>query len=115
MVLNNGGITQVATSIKDDYPYVAIGTGTTAVNAADTTLETEVMRVASTNTLTTTAVTNDTAQESATFNITTTYAITKSGVFTAASSGTMLCEALFSAINVVNGDTLTVIWKEQVS
>lgn len=115
MVLNILGKEKIATDINTAFPYVAIGEGTTPANKSHTTLEAEAMRVASTNVLVTTTDANDTAQQTATFSIVTTLAITNSAVFSAASSGTMLCEQVFAAINVVNGDAITVVWKEVVS
>ena len=92
------------------FDYIAIGTGTTAANVADTTLETESMREAGTGTQTTTTVTNDTAHLESTFNITSTLAITESGILNAASSGIMLNRTVFSAVNVINGDTIVIKW-----
>lgn len=98
------------------FTYVAVGTGATAANVADTTLQTELAtsglsRAAATCTRVTTDVTNDTAQESVTFTVTGTAAVTESGVFNAASSGVLASRQVFSAINVVNGDSLTITWK----
>lgn len=115
MVLTIAGKANIVTNINTDFTHVAIGEGTTPAAKAHTTLESEAMRVASSNTAETTTDAGDTAQQSATFSITTTLAITNSGVFSASSGGTMLCEQVFSAINVVNGDVLTVVWKEVVS
>lgn len=115
MVLTIVGKEKIATDINTAFPYCAIGEGVTPASKSHTTLELEAMRVASTNVLVTTTDTNDTAQQTATFSITTTLAITNSAMFSANSAGTMLCEQVFSAINVVNGDALTVVWKEVVS
>lgn len=96
--------------------YIAVGTGVVAVNATDTTLGTEtaasgLTRAAATVSLQTTTATNDTAQWLKSFTVTGTVAVTESGVFNASSSGTMLCRQTFSAVNVVNGDTLQITWK----
>jgi hypothetical protein len=96
--------------------YIAVGTGTMAVAATDTALQTEtstsgLSRAAATVSLVTTNVTNDTAQWLKSFSVTGTVAVTESGVFNASSSGTMLCRQTFSAINVANGDTLQITWK----
>ncbi len=97
------------------FGYIAIGTGTTAPSASDTALETETHRASATTSLTTTNVTNDTAQLEATFNFTSSYAITESGIFNDATAGDMLARQTFSALNVANGDSLTVTWKITVS
>jgi hypothetical protein len=101
------------------FTYIAVGTGTTAASTADTTLQTEtatsgLSRANSTVSLVTTSVTNDTAQLTNTFTVTGTVAVTESGVLNASSSGTLLCRQVFSAINVVNGDSLAITWKVQM-
>ena len=96
--------------------YIAVGTGTNAFAAGDTTLQTETVgsgltRAQGTASLVTTTTTNDTAQVLKSFTVTGSVAVTESGVFNASSGGTLLCRQVFSAINVVNGDTLQITWK----
>lgn len=98
------------------FDYIALGTGTTAANVADTTLETEIttdggQRAQGTASRVTTDVTNDTSQVVNTFAFTASFAVTESGLLNAASSGTLLARQVFSAINVGNGDSLQVTWK----
>lgn len=98
------------------FTYIALGTGTTAPSATDTALEAEITtgggaRANATASRTTTDTTNDTSQLQNTFSFTASFAITESGVFNAASGGTMAARQTFSAINVVNGDSLQVTWK----
>lgn len=112
-LINGSGTPAAAT-------YIAVGTGTNAANASDTTLQTEtsgsgLTRAAATVSLVTTTVTNDTAQMLKSFTVTGTVAVTESGVLNASSVGTLLCRQVFSAINVVNGDTLQITWKIQNS
>lgn len=100
--------------------YIAVGTGTTAFSASDTTLGTEsatagLTRAQGTASLVTTTTTNDTAQVTKTFTVTGTVAVTESGVLNASSVGTLLCRQTFSAINVVNGDFLLITWKIAIS
>lgn len=90
------------------FDYIAIGTGTTAAAVTDTALESEVMRVAGTGTQTTTTVTNDTAHLECTFTITSSLAITEAGMLNAASGGTLLNRQTFTAVDVVDGDTLII-------
>ncbi|MCI0443037.1 hypothetical protein L0152_07450 [bacterium] len=102
------------------FGWIAIGTGTTAAAAADTALEAEIStgggaRADSTESRVTTTVTNDTAQFEVTFNFTSSFAVTESGVFDAASAGVILARRVFSAVNVSSGDSLTVRWKVAVS
>lgn len=96
--------------------YLAVGTGTTAANASDTTLGTEITdsglaRVNATVSLVTTTTTNDTAQLLTTFTVTGTKAVTEAGILNASSSGTLLSRQVFSAVNVVNGDSLQLTYK----
>lgn len=100
--------------------YIAVGTGTGAFAAADTTLGTEtaasgLTRAAGTVSLVTTTTTNDTAQVAKTFTVTGTVAVTESGVLNASSGGTLLCRQTFTAINVVNGDFLVMTWKTVIA
>jgi hypothetical protein len=91
---------------------MAIGTGTNAAAAGDTTLQTEIDRnaltsnTASTNVLT---MVGDWAAGDGTG------AITEAGVLSASSSGTLFVRAVFSAINKAAGDTLSIQWTLTVS
>lgn len=123
-LVTNAGMAGVASRINGSgaeaaFTYIAVGTGTTAANAADTTLQTELAtsglsRASATASRVTTDVTNDTAQLSYAFSVTGTQAVTESGVLNAAASGVLLNRQVFSAINVVNGDTLTLTHKFDV-
>lgn len=98
------------------FTYLAVGTGTNAASASDTTLQTEITdsglaRVNATASRVTTTVTNDTAQLATTFTVTGTKAVTEAGILNAASSGTLLSRQVFSAVNVVNGDSLQLTYK----
>ena len=111
--LNGSGSPAAAT-------YIAVGTGTTAAAATDTALQTELAtsglsRANGTVSLVTTTVTNDTAQIVVTYTVSGSAAVTESGVLNAASVGTLLCRQVFSAINVVSGDSLQITWKIKAS
>lgn len=95
---------------KTAFTYLAVGTGTNAASATDTTLQTEITdsglaRAAATVSQVTTTVTNDTLKLAKTFTVTGSKAITEAGAFNAGSSGTMLGRQVFSAVNVVNTDS----------
>lgn len=103
---------------------IGVGTGTTAAAITDTALETEkkadgtaasgvhaLPDASVTNSLVTTDTTNDTLQMVGTIAFTATLAITESGVFNADTNGTMLARQVFSAVNVVSGDSLEITWK----
>lgn len=92
--------------------HMAIGTGSTAAAAGDTTLGTEAGRVA----LTSTTVTANAVAYVATFGAGTgTGAITEAGLFNASSAGDMLCRTVFSVINKGAADTLGITWTVTVN
>lgn len=106
----------IASRMKDAtataMSHMAIGTGTTAAAAGDTTLGTEVGRVA----LTSTTVTTNSVAYVATFPAGTgTGAITEAGLLNAASVGTLLCRTVFSVINKGAADTLGITWTVTVN
>lgn len=119
-LVTNAGKAGVASRINGAgseaaFTYVAVGTGTTAAAAGDTTLETEItdsglQRAAATASRVTVDVTNDGARLVLTYTVTGTKAVTESGVLNASSSGVLLARQVFSAINVVSGDSLQVTW-----
>lgn len=124
-LVTNAGFAGIASRINGSGAeaagtYLAVGTGTTAANAADTTLETEITdsglaRVAATASRVTTTVTNDTAQLQTTFTVTGTKAVTEAGYLNASSSGVLFARSVFSAVNVVNGDSLQLTYKIKVA
>ena len=96
--------------------YLAYGTGTTAFAASQVALVTESQREAGTASLTTTTVTNDTAQLTKTFTISGTETITEIGAFNASSGVTMFAratstDAAFSAKSVTSGDSFALTYK----
>jgi hypothetical protein len=97
------------------FTYVAIGTGATAAAVTDTALQAEITtngggRGAATVSRTTTTVTNDTARLIITWSFSGSLAITESGILNAASSGVLATHQVFSAVNVVNGESLQATW-----
>ena len=102
------------------FTYLAVGTGTTAAAVTDTTLQTELStaglaRASATASRVTTSVTNDTAQLLYSWSVSGTAAVTEAGILNAASVGVLLCRQVFSAVNVVNLDTLQLTYKVQFS
>jgi len=103
-MMGNGGV--------EPFKYCAIGTGTTAPDASDTSLDNEVARVQGGYT----KVSNTVWKNEATFGAGTgTGAITESGLFNASSGGTMLCRQTFAVINKGDNDTLVVTWQYTLS
>lgn len=102
------------TSQPTDMSHMAIGTGTTAADAADTTLETELSRVALTGAEG--APSNNTIVYTASYGAGVgTGALTEAAVLNAASAGTMLCRTVFSAVNKGADDSITITWTITIS
>lgn len=104
-----------ATGHTNAFDYIAIGIGTTAPVGANTTLQSEITtgggaRALATLSRVTTTETNDTARLVKTFTFTASFAVTEAGVFDSAAAGTMLCRQTFTAITVVNTDTLAITY-----
>lgn len=95
------------TTAFGDYKYHDCGTGSTAEANTQTALVTPFggARVAGTQVAGGTA-TAPTYTSVATISFTSTLAIVEHAVFNASSSGTMLDRSLFTAVNVVNGDSI---------
>ena len=101
----------VASRMKDAtataMSHMAVGTGSTAAAAADTTLGGESARVA----LTSTTVSGAVITYVATFAAGTgTAALTEAAVLNASSSGTMLCRTVFTVVNKGANDAMSVSW-----
>lgn len=123
-LITNAGLAEVAGLINGvtsgPFDYIAVGTGTTAAAAGNTTLETEIAdsglsRAQGTTSRVTTTQTNDTAQVTKTFSVTGTKAVTEAGLLDASSGGVLLARQVFSAVNVINGDSLQITWKIAVA
>ena len=92
--------------------HMAIGTGTVAAAAGNTTLGTEVNRQA----LGSTTHSAATVVYVATFNPGAgTGAITEAGILNNSSGGTLLCRTIFAVVNKAAGDTLTINWTVTVA
>ena len=94
--------------------HMAIGSGTAAANANNTTLGNELGRAgsplfslqASGNTITATATFVEGVG---------TGAISEAGIFNAASNGTMLCRTVFPVVNKQANDTIAITWTITIS
>ena len=92
--------------------HMAVGTGTNAAAAGDTTLQTENDR----NALTSTTVTDNAVAYVATWAAgDATAAITEAGIFDAATGGDMLARTVFSVVNKGAADSMTITWTVTVS
>ncbi len=110
------GLDFIASRMKDTtadaMSYMAIGTGTTAAAAGDTTLGTELDRNALTSTTVASNVTTYVASWAAGDG---TGAITEAGIFNAVSGGTMLARTVFDVVNKGANDSLTITWSITIS
>lgn len=89
--------------------HMAIGTGNTAATTSDTTLSSELARVALTVAGGTPS--SNTVTYSASFPAGTgTGALEEAGIFNAGASGTMLCRTVFPVINKQAADSITITW-----
>lgn len=104
---------QTETSAFGDFKYHDSGVGTTAENAANTDMETTDGESRATGTQTEASAT--VYQSVGTIAYTTTKAITEHGLFNASTSGTLMDRTVFSAINVVNGDSIQFTYSLTVS
>ena len=92
--------------------HMAVGTGTNAAAAGDTTLQTENDR----NALTSTTVTDNAVAYVATWAAgDATAALTEAGIFDASSSGDLLARTVFSVVNKGAADSMTITWTITVS
>lgn len=110
------GLAFIASRMKDTtdaaMSHMAVGTDNTAANSADTTLGTELDRVA----LTSTTVSTNSIAYVATFSAGTgTGALTEAGLFNDPTTGTMLCRTVFAVINKGAADSMTVTWTVTIS
>jgi hypothetical protein len=92
--------------------HMAIGSGTTAAAAGDTTLQTELGRVA----LASAAASGAVVTYTATFPPGTgTGAVTEAGILNAGSAGTLLCRTVFAVVNKGADDAMAITWAVTVS
>lgn len=105
------GLNFICDRMKDDetaMTHMALGSGSTAAAAGDTSLESQ---LGSREALDSSTVTNNQIVYVASFEAgDATGAVTEAGIFNAASGGTMLCRTVFSVVNKAADDTLTVNW-----
>jgi len=92
--------------------HMAVGSGSTAADAADTTLGTSLGRVTLSSGTSAGAVITYVASFPAG---TATGAITEAGIFNDGTTGTMLCRTVFAVVNKGASDALSITWAITVS
>jgi hypothetical protein len=105
---------QAETSVWGDFKFHDSGVGTTAAAIGDTDIETTDGESRATGTQTEGASANI-YRSVGTISYTTTKAITEHGLFSIATGGTLMDRHVFSAINVVNGDSIEYTYELTVS
>ncbi len=110
------GLGFIASRMKDAtataMSHMAIGTGSTAAAASDSSLGSEAAR----NALTSTTVTSNAVAYVASFAAGEgTGAITEAGILNAGSGGTLLCRTVFSVVNKGASDSMTITWTVTIS
>lgn len=115
-VVVSDGLDYITSRMKDAtataMSHMAVGSDNTAAASSDSTLGTELGRVA----LTSTTVSSNTITYVGDFPAGTgTGAVVEAGVLNAASSGTLLCRTVFSVVNKAAADTLKITWTLTVS
>ncbi len=110
------GLNFICDRMKDDetaMTHMALGSGSTAAAAGDTTLGSQ---LGSREALDSSTVTNNEIVYVASFEAgDATGAVTEAGIFNASTGGTMLCRTVFSVVNKAADDTLSVTWSIQLS
>jgi hypothetical protein len=105
------GLNFICDRMKDDetaMTHMALGSGSTAAAAGDTSLGSQ---LGSREALDSSTVTSNQIVYVASFEAgDATGAVTEAGIFNASSGGTMLCRTVFSVVNKAADDTLTVNW-----
>lgn len=92
--------------------HMAVGASTTAADAADTALGSQLGRVS----LSSASASGAVVTYAATFPAGTgTGAITEAGVFNASSGGTLLCRTVFAVVNKGADDAMSITWAITVS
>lgn len=107
----NTGLNFICDRMKNDetaMTHMALGSGSTAAAASDTSLGSQ---LGSREALDSDTVSSNTITYVASFEAgDATGAVTEAGVFNAASGGTMLCRTVFSVVNKGADDSLSVTW-----
>jgi hypothetical protein len=105
------GLNFICDRMKNDetaMTHMALGSGTTAPAAGDTSLESQ---LGSRELLDSSTVTNNQIVYISSFEATeATGAVSEAAIFNAASGGTMLCRVTFSVVNKAADDVLSINW-----
>jgi hypothetical protein len=108
----NTGLNFICDRMKNDetaMSHMALGSGSTAAAAGDTTLGSQ---LGSREALDSDTVSSNTITYTSSFEAgDATGAVTEAGIFNATSGGTMLCRTVFAVVNKSADDSLSVSWQ----
>lgn len=108
----NTGLNFICDRMKNDetaMSHMALGSGSTAAAASDTTLGSQ---LGSREALDSDTVSNNTITFTSSFEAgDATGGVTEAGIFNATSGGTMLCRTVFAVVNKSADDSLSVSWQ----
>jgi hypothetical protein len=109
-------ISRMVGTAKNVMSHMAVGSGTTAAAAGDTSLETQIGSRKALDSTTIAGSNNEKVVYVATFSPGEgTGAITEAGIFNASTSGDMLCRTVFAVVNKAADDTMVITWTITVS
>lgn len=109
-------ISRMVGTAKSVMSHMAVGSGTTAAAAGDTSLETQIGSRKALDSTTIAGSNNEKVVYVATFSPGEgTGAITEAGIFNASTSGDMLCRTVFAVVNKAADDTMVITWTITVS
>ena len=112
----DSGLNFICDRMKNDetaMTHMALGSGSTAAAAGDTSLGSQ---LGSREALDSDTVSANTITYTSSFEAgDATGAVTEAGIFNAASGGTMLCRTVFAVVNKSADDSLSVTWQIQLT
>lgn len=112
----DAGLNFICDRMKNDetaMTHMALGSGTTAAAAGDTSLESQ---LGSREVLDSDTVSGSTITYTSSFEAgDATGSVTEAAIFNAASGGTMLCRTVFAVVNKASDDSLSITWQISLS
>ena len=104
-------ISRMVGTAKSVMSHMAVGSGSAAVAAGDTTLGSQLGSRVALDSTTISGTNNEKVVYVTTFGAGAgTGAITEAGIFNASTSGDMLCRTVFSVVNKAAEDTMVITW-----
>jgi hypothetical protein len=112
----DAGLNFICDRMKNDetaMSHMGLGSGTTAADASDTSLESQ---LGSREVLDSDTVSGSTITYTSSFEANdATGSVTEAAIFNAASGGTMLCRTVFAVVNKASDDSLSITWQITLS